>query len=202
MGRLAAQVIPPPALILNHDHTLITVPTDNSAPVLHEDAGFQSRPAAVPIIHEDPVPAATPPLAVEISPPSSTSPISDVYRDETSAFPVVHEPGAGPELKVGFIFRGVQLHPFNSSREALFSQFRLTVGAPPLQVCLDSVDGFLADAYRLLWFCSHTPADWADLRCKPVMLQAVIDQWADEPGGDSVVATFLAYQIYAASRPL
>jgi hypothetical protein len=101
-----------------------------------------------------------------------------------------------------FDWHGKRLNPFSSSREALFAQLRLSMGAPELQRCLDDIDGFFADAARMLWICSHTSDDWGVLRCSPSDLQATIDKWCDENIApyETSAATLIAYKIYAASR--
>lgn len=100
-----------------------------------------------------------------------------------------------------FEWHGKRLHPFSSSREALFSQHRLSMGAPELQRCLDDLDGFFADAARIIWICSHTNEDWGVLRCSPSDLQNTIDNWCDEniQPYETSAATLRAYKIYAAS---
>jgi len=126
--------------------------------------------------------------------------------------PVAPRPGAeeDPEhakerqqaFDAEFSWRGVKLLPFTSSREGLFSQHRVSMGAPDLQRCLSDLDGFFLDACRILWLCSHTPEDWAILRCSPVELQCAIDRWADEhiTTQESSAATLTAFKIYAAAR--
>lgn len=136
-------------------------------------------PPAEPVIHEDTQPAALPQAAGEIP-----------------------QPADDPDSPEVFTWRGVRLHPFTTSRAGLFAQHRLAVGSPNLYLVIDDVDGFLADAVRILWLCSHTPKDWSSLRCDPSAFQSVIDQWADaDPDFDSVAAVLLALKIYAASRP-
>jgi len=144
--------------------------------------------------------------SAESTAPSSIAPPLSVYRDEAPIDPAgIDEASVGAIEAVdqGFYFRGMKLHPFNASRNALFSQHRLALGAPSLQLALNDVDGFAADAYRILWLCSHTPLDWSSLRCNPAKLQTVIDEWADKsPVTDAVTATLLGYQVYAASRSI
>lgn len=79
-----------------------------------------------------------------------------------------------------FVWHGKELLPFTSSRDALFSQQRLAMGAPALDACLGDLDAFAGDAHRILWLCSHTPKDWSILRTSPPALQNAIDSWADE----------------------
>jgi hypothetical protein len=76
-------------------------------------------------------------------------------------------------------WQGVALYGFSSSRESLFSQLRLAAGAPPLEKALADVDAFFADAIRVLYLCSHEPADWRSYRARPLEWQEVIEEWAD-----------------------
>ena len=100
-----------------------------------------------------------------------------------------------------FAWHGKELHPYSSSRDALFHQFRTSIGAPDFQRTLDDLDAFFGDACRILWLCSHLPADWSILRCSPAALQCAIDTWADEhiPTHESSTASLLALRIYTAS---
>ena len=106
-------------------------------------------------------------------------------------------------------WNGKSLLPFSSSRKSLFLQHRVSIGAPDLGAALKDLDGFLADAIRIIFLCSFAPTDplnsqghgWSRLRSDPFALQDVIDEWADthiRPGTEHTV-TLLGYQIYAAS---
>lgn len=106
-------------------------------------------------------------------------------------------------------WRGRTLLPFSSSRKSLFLQHRVAMGAPDLSQCMKDLDGFLADAIRIIFLCSYTPEapihangeGWSRLRCQPHLLQAAMDEWADRhllPGTEHT-AVMLGYQIYAAS---
>jgi hypothetical protein len=138
--------------------------------------------------------------ADESSLPVTPVPGLSVYRDDLPVETTATELSPSQDLAMPLTWRGAKLHPFNSSRVSLFGQHRLAVGSPSLQLCLDDVDAFLADALRILWLCSHTPDDWAALRCSPSELQLVIDRWCDEAAFDSVAAVVLGMQIYAESR--
>jgi hypothetical protein len=71
------------------------------------------------------------------------------------------------------------LQPFSVSRETLFLQLRVAAGAPPLYAAMADIEAWYPDAVRLAWLCTHAPADWQELRARPLELQAAIDQWAD-----------------------
>lgn len=77
-------------------------------------------------------------------------------------------------------WRGEPLHGFSVSREALFGQMRLAMGAPALSLCLADPDAFAADAQRILYLCAHPPEVWNRLRGDMATLQSAVDQWADE----------------------
>ena len=113
-----------------------------------------------------------------------------------------HERERQAAFDAEYAWRGVKLHGFTSSREALFSQHRLAMGAPSLQACLDDLDAFLADAARILWLCHHTPDDWGVIRSSPVELQKHIDLWADDhiARAERYDAVSLAFRIYIDSR--
>lgn len=100
-----------------------------------------------------------------------------------------------------FAWHGTELHPYSSSRDALFHQLRTSMGAPDFQRTLDDLDAFFGDACRILWLCSHLPEDWSILRCSPAALQCAIDAWADEhiPNPEAPSASLLALRIYTAS---
>lgn len=92
-----------------------------------------------------------------------------------------------------------ELFPFSISRESLFAQLRLAMGAPPLGMCLGDQDAFLAEAMRILYLCCHEPRVWQRLRVDPLMLQERIDAWAEAniaPHRYGEV-TVLAMRIYA-----
>lgn len=146
------------------------------------------------------------------APFQSNEPPATMSQDlENSDQPIVHhfgpdsavvevDPPQAPAENVatGFEFRGVPLSPFPGSRFSLFSQFRVSIGAPPLRLCLADVDAFQADAWRILWICSHGPSDWAKIRSTPAKLQLVIDSWTDSiEDCDTAAVTLLGYQIYA-----
>ena len=77
-------------------------------------------------------------------------------------------------------WNGHPLHPFSSGRESIFSQLRLSVGAPPLEAVFEDVDAFFADAIRILYLCSHAPEDWRHLRRRPAEWQEAIEAWGVE----------------------
>lgn len=108
-----------------------------------------------------------------------------------------------------FRWGGRVLKPFSSSRKSLFLQQRVAMGAPDLGKCLADIDGFLADAARILFLCSHDPDEeienerdgWGVLRADSFRLQMVMDLWTDKhiPAGKEAEAVQLAYRIYAST---
>lgn len=150
-----------------------------------------SDSTAIPRVHTD-----CPEPAVIHCDPAPRAPHTTAHEDSPA-----HEAARQAAFDSVFEWHGQRLQPFSSSREALFAQHRLSMGAPDLQRCLDDLDAFFADAARILWLCSHTEADWGILRCSPPQLQAAIDRWTDEhiPGHESAAATMIGFRIYAAS---
>lgn len=96
---------------------------------------------------------------------------------------------------------GRPLQPFSISRSACWLQHRVALGAPDLATCLRDLDAFLADAGRILWLCSVSPAEFAALRGNPAAMQAAIDAWMDEhiQPGQQAEATLAAFRIYSSS---
>jgi len=148
---------------------------------------------------------AKPPVLHDFTEPAVTS-----YGKPPAAPDFRADPGEEPEhaasrqkaFDAAFEWHGIPLHPYSSSRESLFSQHRLSMGAPALQSCMEDMDAFAADAHRILWLCSHTPRDWSILRVDPAALQCAIDTWADQhiPLRESLAASTLALEIYFAAR--
>lgn len=101
-----------------------------------------------------------------------------------------------------FEWNEADLLPFSSSREGLFGQLRLSMGAPPLAQCFADADAFLADAIRILYLCSHGPEVWNRLRADPVRLQSAIDVWGEEaiPQTAYGQAVVIAMRIYVAAH--
>ena len=92
----------------------------------------------------------------------------------------------------------VALHGYSSGREALFYKLRAADGALPLSKTLEQLTTFLADAIKILWLCSHEPADWRGLRGDlPAFLEAV-ESWGDcnVPRSKQVEAVNLALRIF------
>ena len=100
-----------------------------------------------------------------------------------------------------FAWRGAPLHPFSIDRESLFSEVRLANGAPPIVKTSADFDGFLADALRILFICSHTKDDFRPLRRDPIAFQEAIDAWAVEnvARGEQSAAITLGIEIYVSS---
>lgn len=99
-------------------------------------------------------------------------------------------------------WKGRLLQPFSFSRKALFYQLRLAMGAPDLGTALSDGSAFLADAIRILFICSHDPADYRALRSKPALLQEHIDEWGDgqiTSYADAMTATRIALSMFNAS---
>lgn len=94
------------------------------------------------------------------------------------------------------------LEGFAISREALFGQLRLAMGAPPLRLCLADTDAFAADAHRILFLCAHPPEIWNRLRADMVMLQTAVDTWAVDhiTPGEKLAAETLAMKIWLAAQ--
>lgn len=101
-----------------------------------------------------------------------------------------------------FEWNGEVLKPYTSSRDGVFGQLRLAMGAPPLPQCFADTEAFYADAVRILWLCSHGPMDWNRLRQNPVALQSAIDEWGDKnvDGGQKGAASHLALMLYLAAQ--
>lgn len=78
-----------------------------------------------------------------------------------------------------FRWRGKTLHGFSISREVLFLQLRVAVGAAPIYAAARDGEGWLPDAMRILWLCCHGPEDWGPLRAEPQRLQEEIERWAE-----------------------
>ena len=123
-----------------------------------------------------------------------------IHSDPEPAFAAVPEQAVG-DADQGFTFRGIALHEFTVSRRALFAEHRLRMGAPSLARTVNDVDGFQADAWRILWLCSHDEETWQQLRCSALALQGVIDEWADSQPCDPVEVVFLGMRLLAAGLP-
>jgi hypothetical protein len=151
-------------------------------------------------------------MANPVNPPTKASPRPRpsrkkpvVFRDtgeaETEVEPAVEAPLVA--LSDGFSFRGIALKELTSSRQAIWTQHRLAVGAPPLELCVNDVNAFMADALRIVWLCSHDSAVWNGLRGNPAVLESAICEWADAvPGESAAEITLLGFRIYAAAVEL
>ena len=109
--------------------------------------------------------------------------------DRDAAFDAEHE------------WNGVALFPFSIDRESLFAQQRLAMGAPPIMTVVNDFDGFLADAMRILFVCSHKAEDFRPLRRDALVFQEAIEDWANRniPRAKRGEAIVLAMNIYADS---
>jgi hypothetical protein len=110
-------------------------------------------------------------------------------RERERAFAMVHE------------WKGRPLRAFSISRKSCWLQQRLAMGAPDLRACLADLDGFLADAGRILWLCSVGPEEFAVARQDPVRMQTAVDGWMDEhiDPGEQAEATLVAFRVYSAA---
>lgn len=100
-------------------------------------------------------------------------------------------------------WQGQPLQPFSVSRETLFLQLRVAAGAPPLYTAMADAEAWYADAVRIAWLCTHLPADWQELRARPLELQAAIDEWADtaiESARDKVDLVLLTLRLWNESQ--
>jgi hypothetical protein len=140
----------------------------------------------IPRIHTDPEPATR-----DIGRPPLLPPSIEAKREDQ------HEAQRQQSFDSAFAWNGQTLHGFTISRESLFHQLRLAIGAPALGFCLDDTFAFTADAARILWLCAHTPQDWSVLRCSPAAHQNVIDEWAEAniPPAQAAAARLLAMDI-------
>ena len=95
-------------------------------------------------------------------------------------------------------FRPVTLYGYSSGREALFYKLRAADGALPLSKTLEQLTTFLADAIKILWLCSHEPADWRMVRADLPLFLETIEAWGDVnvPRAKHVAAVNLALQIF------
>lgn len=112
-----------------------------------------------------------------------------------------HETQRQAAFDSAFEWRGKELHPFSISRESLFHQLRLAIGAPVWDSCIEDTYAFTADAARILWLCAHTPKDWSLLRCSPAVHQNAIDEWteANISPRETAAARLLAMDILVAA---
>lgn len=132
-------------------------------------------------VHRDPVPEAV---------------INAAQEEREAAFDAEHSWPVWDEHRN--CFEPVTLHGYTSGREALFYKLRAADGALPLSKTLEQLTTFLADAIKILWLCSHEPADWRGLRGDlPAFLEAV-EAWGDRnvPRSKQVEAVNLALRIF------
>jgi hypothetical protein len=128
----------------------------------------------------------------------TTAPATAIFRDaeptETPADELEREAAFAslPE------WQGKPLQPLSISRMSCWLQHRHAMGAPDLGGCLRDLDAFLADACRLLWLCSVSPAEFTAARQNPLRMQAAIDAWADAhiPPGEQAAAVLTAFKLY------
>ncbi len=101
-----------------------------------------------------------------------------------------------------FGWRDEPLQGFSVSREALFGQLRLAMGAPQLRFCLADPDAFAADAQRILYLCATPPEVWNRLRGDMAVLQGAVDEWADAniAVSEKLAAETMAMKIWLAAQ--
>jgi hypothetical protein len=104
-------------------------------------------------------------------------------------------------------WRDIPLHPLSIGREGDWLQHCRRIGLPPLHEVINSGEGFLSMAQRLLWFCAHEPRAWLSVWMKggeaaPIVLESRITEWADKNilPGDQLAVLKLALDIYDRSR--
>jgi hypothetical protein len=95
-------------------------------------------------------------------------------------------------------WNGKPLHPFSIERESLFCEQRLAAGAPPIVKTSGDFNGFLADALRILFICSHKRENFRVLRRSPIEFQEAVDDWAEKnvQRGQQSEAISLGIRIY------
>jgi hypothetical protein len=144
------------------------LPESDAPPILPPDVGSADLPAAS-LITKD----------------TDDAPVQD---DEThqKAFDGIHR------------WQGTELLAYSFGRESLFYQLRAAVGAPDIDTVLIDQDAFLADAARILWLCSHSPAAFRHLRGTPALMQEAVEAWADIhiPRGTRQLASLTAMQVF------
>lgn len=99
---------------------------------------------------------------------------------------------------IPFTWQGKELAPFAIDREADWMLFRGLIEAPSLEVAFSIPGGFVADAVRILFFCSNEPSAWITLLSSPLELDAKIRGWSalNVPQGTQAEAVLRAIEIY------
>jgi len=77
-------------------------------------------------------------------------------------------------------WNGKPLIPFSVGRESLWLRLRLVDDSPSIAKCKAQPAGFVCDAFKILFLCSHTDAQLAILRANNAAFLMSIDQWAEE----------------------
>ena len=151
----------------------------------------------------------TPPPKLRLDPETPKKPARKVHRD---AVPEAVLNAAQTERENAFeaeytwpvwkeekcCFQPALLYGYSSGREALFYKLRAADGALPLSKTLEQLTTFLADAIKILWLCSHEPADWRMVRGDLPLFLETIEAWGDVnvPRSKHVAAVNLALQIF------
>ncbi len=151
----------------------------------------------------------TSPSKLRLDPETPKKSARKVHRDEVpeavlnaaqtereNAFEAEHTWPVWNEQKC--CFQPALLHGYSSGREALFYKLRAADGALPLSKTLEQLTTFLADAIKILWLCSHEPADWRMVRGDLPLFLETIEAWGDVnvPRSKHVAAVNLALQIF------
>lgn len=112
-----------------------------------------------------------------------------------------------------FYWKDQILHPFAISREGDWLQHRIALGCPPLDQIITQPVLMIADACRVLWFCTHAPSEWLriptmqqtegqwhtlSLMDRAMALEQRIRDWSDQHilPAEQVLAVNLFYDIY------
>jgi hypothetical protein len=113
-----------------------------------------------------------------------------------------HEERRQEAFESEYFWREQALHGFSVSREGLFGQLRLAMGAPALRLCLADPDAFAADAQRILFLCAHPPEVWNRLRADMATLQSAVDAWTDKniSVSEKLSSETLAMRIWLAAQ--
>jgi hypothetical protein len=172
--------------ILNRDHNILIIK-------LKQTFMASKSKSTAPLVHFD-----RPDDALENQSPAKPAPA----RPQLDRADPAGESRRQGAFDAEFVWREVPLQGFSVSREALFGQLRLAMGAPPLRFCLADPDAFAADAQRILFLCSHPPEVFNRLRADMAMLQSGVDEWADAniSVAEKLTAETMAMQIWLAAQ--
>lgn len=143
----------------------------------------------------DKLPAPPPPAPIVIE--------DDPGQDQDHASRITHQEVSRETAfqAIPFTWHGVALAPFAIDRESDWLLHRALIGAPYLGLVFEHASAFLADARRILWFCSHDPSAWltpSAAEDRAVALEQRIRTWGNAHihPGEQIEATTLAFSIY------